>query len=153
MDNPLQTVISQERSAKKAVKQAVQVKKAMLVKKGKMIKSLVNEGKHINASLFYLCQVIQSLAKGDQHVPYRNSNLTKLLRSSLGGNAKTCLICTATPIYSQYEMTAGTLRFGDSAITIRNKAVANVHADKNTEILAAYQNDVDDLRKKLEQAN
>ena len=99
MDNPLQTVIS-ERSLKKASKQAVHVKKAMLVKKGKMIKSLVKEGKHINSSLFYLCQVIQALAKGHEHVPYRNSNLTKLLRASLGGNAKTCLICTATPIYS-----------------------------------------------------
>ena len=32
-----------------------------------------------------------------RHVPYRDSKLTFLLRESLGGNAKTCMIATVNP--------------------------------------------------------
>ena len=68
--------------------------------------------------------------KFDGHIPYRNSNLTKLLRSSLGGNSKTCIICTATPGYSQVEMTLSTLRFGVTAKIITNQVAANVKSDQ-----------------------
>lgn len=117
--------------------------------------TLVNEGKHINTSLFYLCQVIHRLSekdtiKSDTHVPYRNSNLTKILRSSLGGNSLTCIICTATPTLSQFEMSLSTLRFGGTAKTITNKVEANVISNKNAELLQAYQRDIDQLKKDLE---
>lgn len=57
------------------------------------IKERVNEGKHINKSLFFLTQVISMKAKGKKdHIPFRNSPLTKLLRSSLGGNSRTAII-------------------------------------------------------------
>jgi centromeric protein E len=103
--------------------------------------TLMNEGRHINTSLFYLCQVITRLSEkkgGSEFIPYRNSNLTKLLRSSLGGNSKTCIICTATQTLSQFEMTLSTLRFGGTASTITNKVAANIRTDKHAEILAAY---------------
>jgi len=119
------------------------------------METLANEGKHINTSLFYLCQVISKLSdktspKSEAHVPYRNSNLTKILRASLGGNSLTCIICTATPTLPQFEMTLSTLRFGGTARTITNQVEVNIRSDKNAELLTAYQNDIDKLKRELE---
>ena len=119
------------------------------------LETLANEGKHINTSLFYLCQVISKLSdktnpRSEAHVPYRNSNLTKILRASLGGNSLTCIVCTATPTLPQFEMTLSTLRFGGIARTITNQVEANIRSDKNAELLAAYQNDIEKLKHELE---
>ena len=116
------------------------------------IDSFMNESKHINVSLFYLCQVISKLSQknlSDCHVPYRNSNLTKILSTSLGGNALTCIICTATSTLSQFELTLSTLRFGGIAGSIQNMIKANVRSDKTNEMLLKYQRDIEDLREKL----
>jgi hypothetical protein len=117
------------------------------------IDTFVNEGKHINVSLFYLCQVISKLSQKhitpDCHIPYRNSGLTKLLSTSLGGNALTCIICTATSTLSQFELTLSTLRFGGIAGSIQNVVKANVHSDKTNELLLTYQKDIEELRLKL----
>jgi DNA-binding winged helix-turn-helix (wHTH) protein len=40
--------------------------------------------------------VIKELSEGKDHISYRNSKLTTLLRESLGGNSKTTLICTVS---------------------------------------------------------
>ena len=46
-----------------------------------------------------LGQVIQKLSSvGNQHIPYRDSKLTRILQNSLGGNAKTAIICTGKTI-------------------------------------------------------
>ncbi|OMJ89111.1 hypothetical protein SteCoe_8837 [Stentor coeruleus] len=121
------------------------------------IETLLNEGKHINTSLFYLCQVISKLSEktsysSDSHIPYRNSNLTKILRSSLGGNSLTCIICTAVPTLSQFEMSLSTLRFGGIAKTITNNIEANIKSNNNSELLQVYQKDLEILRKELENA-
>jgi hypothetical protein len=127
------------------------------MKSSNNIETLLTEGKHINTSLFYLCQVINRLSekntsKNDMHIPYRNSNLTKILRSSLGGNSLTCIICTATPTLAQFEMTLSTLRFGGTARTITNRVEANIRNNKNAEILQAYQRDIDVIRAQILQA-
>ena len=119
------------------------------------IETLLSEGKYINTSLFYLCQVINKLSERtsghtEAHIPYRNSNLTKILRSSLGGNSLTCIICTATPTLSQFEMTLSTLRFGGIAKTITNNVEANVKSSYNAELLQTYQKDLEQLRRELE---
>lgn len=118
---------------------------------------LLAESKNINTSLFYLCQVITKLAemklgliRNDSHIPFRNSNLTKILRSSLGGNAHTCILCTATPTLAQFEQTISTLRFGSSARSITNKVKANVKRETSAQILMVYEQDVSVLRKELE---
>lgn len=55
----------------------------------------INEAKHINLSLHYLEQVIVALSESKrQHIPYRNSLLTSVLRDSLGGNCLTSMIAT-----------------------------------------------------------
>lgn len=120
---------------------------------------LTSESKNINTSLFYLCQVINKLselkmgiAKNDSHIPYRNSNLTKILRSSLGGNSRTCIICTATQAPTQFELTLSTLRFGNSARTLTNNVKANVKRETNSQLLLAYQQDIENLKKELDLA-
>lgn len=121
------------------------------------IDKIVSEGKNINTSLFYLCQVINKLSekklgiiKSDSHVPFRNSNLTKILRSSLAGNARTCIICTATAVRSQFEQTLSTLRFGNSARSITNKVRANIKTETNTQLLLTYEQDIATLKKEVE---
>ena len=50
-----------------------------------------------------LGQVIQKLSSGgSQHIPYRDSKLTRILQNSLGGNAKTAIICTGKTILGNY---------------------------------------------------
>ncbi len=65
---------------------------------------------------------------GDAHIPYRNSPLTKILRSSLGGNSRTAILLCITPSATQLEQTFSTLRFGQNAKMIKNTVVANVKA-------------------------
>ncbi|XP_046860680.1 kinesin-related protein 11-like, partial [Xenia sp. Carnegie-2017] len=58
----------------------------------------LKEGSFINTSLFTLSDVIYKLSDGDGgFIPYRNSKLTRILQNSLGGNAKTSIICAITP--------------------------------------------------------
>ena len=118
---------------------------------------ILAESKNINTSLFYLCQVISKLAeqkmgllRNDSHIPFRNSNLTKILRSSLGGNARTCILCTVTPTASQFEQTLSTLRFGSNARSITNKVKANIKRESSAQILIAYEQDASVLRRELE---
>ena len=44
------------------------------------------------------------------HIPYRNSKLTRLLQPSLGGNARTAIIATINPSADQADETFHTLR-------------------------------------------
>lgn len=52
---------------------------------------------NINLSLGTLGKVINSLAQKQNHIPYRDSKLTRFLQDSLGGNTKTCFITTISP--------------------------------------------------------
>ena len=82
----------------------------------------MREGQFINKSLFFLTQVISLKSEGKRdHIPYRNSVLTKILRSSLGGNSRTVIVLCITPTASQIEQSLSTLRFGQSAKKIENK--------------------------------
>ena len=61
----------------------------------------LTEARNINRSLSALQDVLQALAKkkshAAQHIPYRNSRLTYLLKDAIGGDAKMLLICCASP--------------------------------------------------------
>ena len=53
----------------------------------------LREGGNINKSLLTLATVIHKLSEGKtKHIPFRDSKLTRLLSSSLGGNARTCVV-------------------------------------------------------------
>ena len=89
------------------------------------------EAKNINKSLHSLGQVISALTDGkSQHIPYRNSTLTRLLQESLGGNSKTALILNCSSDPSDIEETVNTLKFGERAKRIENKAVINAEPSR-----------------------
>ncbi|KAG1682010.1 Centromere-associated protein E [Nymphon striatum] len=56
-------------------------------------------------------------------INFRGSNLTRILQSSLGGNARTVIICTVTP--AEVDQTHSTLKFASRAKTIKNKPQIN----------------------------
>jgi hypothetical protein len=59
------------------------------------------------------------------HIPYRDSKLTRMLQESLGGNARTWLVINVSPSSYNASETLSTLRFGNRAKAIKNKAVVN----------------------------
>lgn len=63
----------------------------------------IRESQKINQSLLTLGRVISCLVDNKPHIPYRDSNLTRLLKESLGGRAKTCLIATITGDYGAID--------------------------------------------------
>ncbi|KAL2757060.1 hypothetical protein ACRALDRAFT_1075762 [Sodiomyces alcalophilus JCM 7366] len=79
----------------------------------------------INKSLLTLGRVINALVDKSQHIPYRESKLTRLLQDSLGGRTKTCIIATISPAKSNLEETMSTLDYAFRAKNIRNKPQLN----------------------------
>lgn len=60
------------------------------------------------------------------HIPFRDSKLTRILQSSLGGNARTAIICTMSPARSHVEQTRNTLLFASCAKEVSTNAQVNV---------------------------
>ncbi|KAL8556812.1 hypothetical protein ACS0TY_004324 [Phlomoides rotata] len=73
----------------------------------------LREAQHINKSLSALGDVIFALAQKSPHVPYRNSKLTQVLQSSLGGQAKTLMFVQLNPDAESYSETISTLKFAE----------------------------------------
>lgn len=73
----------------------------------------LREAQHINKSLSALGDVIFALAQKGLHVPYRNSKLTQVLQSSLGGQAKTLMFVQLNPDAESFSETISTLKFAE----------------------------------------
>lgn len=115
----------------------------------------LKEGCQINQSLSCLGDVIKALVdkqngKKQIVIPYRNSNLTRMLQNALGGNSKTYMICAIRPGAKYFEETVSTLKYADRAKQIKNKAVVNENPqDKMIRELKAEN---DKLKKQLAEA-
>ncbi|KAI3515783.1 hypothetical protein L1887_14687 [Cichorium endivia] len=73
----------------------------------------LKEAQHINKSLAALGDVIFALSAKSVHVPFRNSKLTSVLQSSLGGQAKTLMLVQLNPETPQYSESLSTLKFAE----------------------------------------
>ncbi|KAF6164369.1 hypothetical protein GIB67_037526 [Kingdonia uniflora] len=92
--------------------------------------SRAREAGEINKSLLTLGRVINALVEHSAHVPYRDSKLTRLLRDSLGGKTKTCIIATISPSPHSLEETLSTLDYAYRAKSIKNKPEVNQKISK-----------------------
>lgn len=88
----------------------------------------LTEGANINKSLLALGSCINALCdvRKHNHIPYRNSKLTRLLKFSLGGNCKTVMIVCVSPSSVHFDETQNTLRYANRAKNIQTKVTKNV---------------------------
>ncbi|XP_028932852.1 centromere-associated protein E isoform X3 [Ornithorhynchus anatinus] len=112
----------------------------------------LKEGCNINRSLFILGQVIKKLSDGQAggFINYRDSKLTRILQNSLGGNAKTAIICTITPM--SFDETLSTLQFASTAKYMKNAPHVNEVLDDEA-LLKRYRKEIMDLKKRLEEVS
>jgi len=112
----------------------------------------LKEATKINLSLSALGNVISALVDGNtQHVPYRDSKLTRILQDSLGGNTKTVMCANAGPAEYNYDETLSTLRYANRAKNIKNKPMIN--EDPQDAMLREYQDEIAKLKAQLEGMN
>ncbi|XP_019452248.1 PREDICTED: kinesin-like protein KIN-14S [Lupinus angustifolius] len=71
----------------------------------------LKESQFINKSLSALGDVISALASKSAHIPYRNSKLTHILQSSLGGDCKTLMFVQVSPSTADLGETLCSLNF------------------------------------------
>lgn len=109
----------------------------------------LREAIKINLSLTNLGNVINKLVKGEKHIPYRNSKLTKLLQDSLGGNTKTLMIANIGPAASNFAETYQTLKYAHRAKSIQNKPIIN--EDPKDALLRKKQEELDILKAQIRQ--
>ncbi|ANQ07690.1 WD domain G-beta repeat domain containing protein [Plasmodium coatneyi] len=100
------------------------------------------EGISINYGLLSLSNVIYSLSsnKKSQHIPYRNSKLTRILQDSLGGNSKTVMIACISIDPADFYESLSTIKYAARTKKIKNTPVINY--DINSVV-------INDLRKQL----
>nr|XP_061802899.1 centromere-associated protein E-like [Nerophis lumbriciformis] len=110
------------------------------------------EGCMINRSLFTLGQVIKKLSEESQRsfISYRDSKLTRILQNSLGGNAKTVIMCTITT--ASLDETLSTLQFASAAKKMKNDPHVTEVCDDGA-LLKRYRNEIVDLKKRLQEAS
>jgi uncharacterized coiled-coil protein SlyX len=106
------------------------------------------EATKINKALSSLGNVIYALAENSQHIPYRDSKLTRLLQDSLGGNSKTIMIANIGPANVNYEETIITLRYAYRAKSIKNQPIKN--EDIKDAKLLALQEEIARLKELIE---
>ena len=78
------------------------------------------EARNIGLSISAIGLVISALTNPkSQHIPYRDSKLTRLLQDSLGGKTKTLMIVNVGPAEYNYDESLGSLRYANRAKFIK----------------------------------
>ncbi|CAN0103512.1 unnamed protein product, partial [Sphacelaria rigidula] len=111
---------------------------------------------YINKSLTFLEQVTIALAdKTRDHVPFRQSKLTHLLKASkqdsLGGNCRTLMIACVWPRPDQLSQTLATLKFASRMRCVKNNPVVNDGYSSTTDEISRLQRQVRQLKTELAQ--
>ncbi len=85
----------------------------------------LGEANAINLSLTFLSTLLRDIAANKPFLNYRNSKLTSLLRDSLGGNTRTCVIANVSSLRACEGQTLSTLKFAVNLKAVRNKPTKN----------------------------
>ncbi|KAF3985634.1 hypothetical protein FT663_04964 [Candidozyma haemuli var. vulneris] len=115
----------------------------------------LNEGANINKSLLALGNCINALCdpRRKNHVPYRDSKLTRLLKFSLGGNCKTVMIVCVSPSSQHYDETLNTLKYANRAKEIKTKLIRNRqnldrHVGSYLKMITEQKQEIEELRER-----
>ncbi|KAJ3265083.1 kinesin-like protein Klp5 [Chytriomyces hyalinus] len=113
------------------------------------------EGANINRSLLALGNCINALCSDKpNHIPYRDSKLTRLLKYSLGGNCKVVMITNISPSSTHNEETHNTLKYANRAKNIQTKVEQNtinlqLHISQYPKIIQGLQLEISQLKSQL----
>uniref|UniRef100_A0A8C8FEV2 Kinesin motor domain-containing protein n=1 Tax=Oncorhynchus tshawytscha TaxID=74940 RepID=A0A8C8FEV2_ONCTS len=92
----------------------------------------LKESIQINSGLLALGNVIGALGdpkRRGTHIPYRDSKITRILKDSLGGNAKTLMIACISPSSADFDESLNTLNYAKRAGNIQNRATVNCRGE------------------------
>nr|XP_039254763.1 kinesin-like protein KIF27 isoform X2 [Styela clava] len=110
------------------------------------------ESVQINTGLLALGNVISALSdpkkKKIGHVPYRDSKITRVLKDSLGGNARTVMITCISPSSTSFDETLNALKYANRAKNITNKPVVN--RDPQQILIEDLQDEIEELKQQLQ---
>ena len=72
--------------------------------------------------------MIHALSTGAKQVPYRDNVLTKVMKDSLGGTAKTLMFVNCSPSVYNTAETKNSLRYAEQAKKIVNKVAKGIES-------------------------
>lgn len=81
------------------------------------------------------------------HIPFRDSVLTWILKESLGGNSKTFMLATVSPSEINYNESLSTLRYAYNAKQIVN--TVKVNEDPSDKLIRVLKGEIEALRAQL----
>jgi hypothetical protein len=110
--------------------------------------SRLEESKYINQSLSALGNVISALIDKRNHVPYRDSKLTRILEESMGGSCRTFFFAMISPSAENFLESLSTLKFASRASYVTNSAKINEDLDEKA-LLRRYERELKLLRQQL----
>jgi len=101
------------------------------------------EAANINQALSTLGRVVVGLVENDgkraAHIAYKDNPLTYLLKSGIGGNSQTALICCITAADDSLDESLNTLRFALQASHVKNKVASKEKKDQQAAAAAAIE--------------
>ncbi|GLI59829.1 hypothetical protein VaNZ11_001815 [Volvox africanus] len=109
------------------------------------------EASNINVSLLTLGKVIRALGKRGEHVPYRESNLTRILQPSLSGNSRMAIVCTISPASGSVDNSRAALHFANHAKAVTMRPVMNEVRSEQA-LIHKMEAEIMELRRKLNQS-
>ncbi|TMW64780.1 hypothetical protein Poli38472_011660 [Pythium oligandrum] len=118
---------------------------------GSTVSTIKKESMYINQSLSFLEQCIVALgAKGEprQHIPYRQTKLTNVLKDSLGGNSNTLMFACIWGESKHLEETISTLKLAQRMMRVQNEVATIIETDPMI-LLRKYEKQIKDLKHEL----
>jgi hypothetical protein len=86
------------------------------------------------------------------HIPFRDSKMTRILQSSLSGDAKITVICTLSPAMVNFKESLNTLKFARNVKKVVTRASKNAVMDDKA-LFQKYKHEIEDLKQKLTLTN
>jgi kinesin family protein 5 len=109
---------------------------------------------HIKSSLWALTSVILALVKSEKHVPYRRSQLTRILEEFKSGYVRIMIILCCSPTVLNESETKKTIFFGQSAKLVDSSLVVNKErtAEELKAVVELYEVNLEKAKADLEKS-